>query len=348
MTGATNTGELRSRVSCFAMTFNFPQGDINHLSPVKGTWRLLSLAQATPSVVAGMDAGRFERVLAATTRGTGLSVAEGTVTIYRSAFVKIAVEYFVHSQRQGSADSVAEKYAGQLYYSLKQVFHRHKFHDEKADGLIKVYADASPNENPTSHQFERVRMRLARAITTYLGLSSINKETVEKIHGFNAYLAGLAAACRFQFGGTAPECATGFDAASLDALAKAGAAMQFRVETETTNRITVVTVALAVLAIVAGALQIFAYGGSSQINNHLNDATHAIVTEVANATGFLSPTTSLLLLWTVGVVLLVTGATAISKRFVVNTNATPSFIVTKRLLDRVYKLFTNYFLRQRL
>lgn len=123
-------------------------------------------------------------------------IAQGDAIVSRSGFV-----YF--SIKQAITPTVDwRKTANQFYYAIKDAFHRHKYHDQYADGILQCYPLAVTNgQSPNIHdvsaastildQADRVSRRLCRFVATYLSGLGLTNTTAAKAEGFIAYTQAL-------------------------------------------------------------------------------------------------------------------------------------------------------------
>jgi hypothetical protein len=142
--------------------------------------------------------------------------ASGDLTVRRSGFIRLSVNKLtVKSQDLQTAKAATSQdletevikiVANQVYFALKPVFHRHRFHDSYSDGILKVNPvsnnDVAVTTPPALHEWERIGRRLARAVTIFhvkTGESLSTVRLIVKSSGFLAYLKGMNAAVAVEF-----------------------------------------------------------------------------------------------------------------------------------------------------
>ena len=192
-------------------------------------------------------------------------VAAGSIKIRRSGFLQILITKVIGNQRP------LEDWANQVYYALKHIFHRHKYHNSQADGLLKVYS-FDTNGQQTSDGFcadprhvSRVAMKLHKQINLYLGSSYLSRDHLRMLHGMLGYLAAFEVSISVLSTSTEKDSDEEKGLVSLSqrlSSARTGFihaidAYQSTVDKITLVRSTVVTVILAILAISASIYQIY-------------------------------------------------------------------------------------------
>ncbi|MDI9335013.1 MAG: hypothetical protein QM533_11630 [Cytophagales bacterium] len=121
-------------------------------------------------------------------------IASGTISISKFGFATFTLDK-VNSKyaKNIKSDSVLN----QVYYALKFIFHRHKYHPETSDAVIKPYKLAGCTALSYS-QLNRVSQRLARGVMLLIGANTKTPELFRQARGYIAYLQAVRASIQME------------------------------------------------------------------------------------------------------------------------------------------------------
>jgi hypothetical protein len=253
------------------------------------------------------------------------SFASGALRLSRSGFSAISLK-----KQIGERDE--DDLINQVYYALKHIFHRHKYHNNDSDGLLKAYSipDASVLALPTdSRHFSRIAMKLYKQLNSLLK-NGETREQLRALKGYLAYLNGYEISLAvYATRNTIKADKTqemAFELlierlkASQNAYEKAILAFEEGINTKSAFRSTFTTLSIATVAIVASIFQIYQ---SSEPIKELGEA----FTEVSQAITFklIPNNTSITMLWLLILVLVPIVLNVLVSRFVTLTSGTGGY-----------------------